>query len=398
MNSRWLFFPTVGREYWGTVFVVFVLSYFLPFGSGVTKTVFYLLIFFPALFCLRRTDFLLLFRCTSFWPLFILCAYALMRSVDLMNLRETAKEMAVVFVLLAAALRLPLLQPEKVKHFSLAFIMVVITYVLLNATYQHLTHGWSLGKRLSPLFGQSKSVIFTADLLLSALTTYSWTCIKTRDLSRIFYIHILVIGVAAVFLQTRSIFPVWIVSVVLLIATQARHHGHIVKASVFTILGSGLLVWLALSLSGIADSLTARGDSYRIEIWSAYFLNTVKCGVIAGCGWGSELGFITNDGSAISHPHSMYMQHFYWGGLIGLFLLIVCITTPLTKGIRSSNYASWPLLSGSVALVFDGKSLLSLPNERWLLVLVPLAVLIGGLARSSHAGRPCVERGGDDTD
>ncbi|MEO8411043.1 MAG: hypothetical protein ABI478_10765, partial [Propionivibrio sp.] len=143
-------------------------------------------------------------------------------------------------------------------------------------------------------------------------------------------------------------------------------------------------VWLALDLSGMMDIITARGDSYRLEIWSGYFSSTLKCGFMTGCGWGNDLNFIASDGAAIDHPHSMYVQHFYWGGLIGILLLLACITPPLIKGIKLSIYAAWPLLAGSVALAFDGKSLISMPNERWLLVLVPLVIVIGQIDQSSR--------------
>ena len=380
MHDKWLLLRGNNPRYWGSVFIVFVLSYFFPVGSQAGKVFFYLFIFFPALLGLRYADLLLLSRSAPFWFLLALCSYAILHSVDFDNMLHGFKITAAIFSLLIVALRLPSLPPERVKRVSLVFIFVLVVYVLMNAISQYFYNGWVFGQRLAPLFGQSKSVIFTADLLMSALVTYSWSCIKTRCFRYVFFANIAVAGVALALLQTRSVIPVWIVCSSVLMAIQIRNARHLLMAVGFAAL-AGAGVWLVLSLFGMAHSVTARGDSYRFEIWTAYFFSTIDCGIIAGCGWGREFGFIARDGSAIAHPHSMYMQHFYWGGLIGLLLLLACIAVPLIKGISSSNYAAWPLLAGSVALAFDGKSLISLPNERWLLVLLPLVVLIGDLAR-----------------
>ena len=387
LRDKWLLLRENNPRYWGGVFIVFFLSYFFPVGSQAGKVFFYLFIFFPALLSLRYADLFLLSRSVPFWLLLALCSYAILRSVDPENMLHGFKATAAILALLIAALRLPSLPPERVKRLSLLLIFVLIVYVLMNAIQQSFSNGWTLRQRLMPLFGQSKSVIFTADLLMSALITYSWSCIKTGSWRYIVFTNIAVIGAVLVLLQTRSVIPVWIVCSLVLIATQVKAARHALFAVGLAIL-AGTGVWLVLSLLGMTASIMERGDSYRFEIWTAYFFSTMDCGVISGCGWGQELGFVARDGAAIAHPHSMYVQHFYWGGLIGLILILACITVPLFKGIRSSNYAAWPLLAGSVALALDGKSLISLPNERWLLVLVPLVVLIGDLVRMRQEKGP----------
>ena len=383
MVSQWPFFDGSKHKYWNSVFILFLFSFFLPFGSGVTKTVFYLLICLPALLSFRKTDLTILVGQPSFLLLISLCTYAALRSEDQQSLMYTFKATIAIFLLLIAALRLPSLQPDKVKRFSLILILFIFFYIFANAAFQNYSYGWRLGQRLAPLFGQSKSVIFTADLLLSSLAAYSWSCVKTRDFKYLALVHIVVVSVAMYFLQTRSIIPAWLVCSVAMIATQIKGKRNILIA-IGIILFAVSAAWLTLDLSGMTHIITARGDSYRSEIWSAYLAATSNCGIILGCGWGHELNHIAHDGFAISHPHSMYIQHFYWGGLIGLFLLFACISVPLIKGVQLSKYLSWPLIIGSVALGFDGKSLISMPNERWLLVLLPLVILIGECAKFSQ--------------
>ena len=212
LRDRWPILRANNQRYWGSVFVVFILSYSLPLSSQAIQIFFYLLIFLPALFSLRYSDFPLLFRHPPFWLLLALCTYALLRSVDWENVLDTFKATAAIFALLIAALRLPSLHPEQVKRFSLIFILVLIGYVLINAAHQYSTNEWRLGQRLALLFGQSKSVIFTADLLLSTLVTYSWSCIKTRDLKCMALAHIGVVGVAMFFCKREVLFRLGLVA------------------------------------------------------------------------------------------------------------------------------------------------------------------------------------------
>ena len=384
----------IRNNYWSIVFVFFVSSYFIPVGFGFIRTGFYALVGVPVLFSLRRPDFFLLLKQKYFWPLMALCAYAIVRSFDIEIMLDVVKSTLTVLLLLLFSLKIPLATPVTVKKISLFFIFLVVLYVLSNAWYLYFSAGWRFGQRLSGLFGQSKSVIFTADFLMCVLISYSWGCIKTLDFKFLFLVHALVMGVAMFFLQSRSIIPVWLGCSALLIFTQMHGWRNILKAAVFVGL-LGLFIGLLLFFGGMTHSVTGRGDSYRIEIWLAYLASTVDCGFVTGCGWGQKLGFVAADGAPIAHPHSLYVQHFYWGGVIGLSLLLASIVPPLIKGIRFSCYAAWPLLAGCIALVFDGNDFISTPNERWLLVLIPFALLVGQIARVEPiegASTPTIDR------
>lgn len=384
MRIRWDIKKEINQRYWGIAFVVFFVSYLLPVGQGVTRVIFYLLFFFPVLFSLRLSNLTCLSKSLSVWLMSSLCAYSMARSIDSRVFVETAQQTLMVFVLVVASLRLPPGNPATIKKTSFFIIVVLVFYIVLNALHQYEKNGWLLGQRLSPLFGQSKSVIFTADILVSFLLAYSWGCLRTGATRPLFLTHSIVIGIIGVFLQTRSVIPIWIISTTLLLIVESQYHARRIGMPIISIAAAGIGAYVLMEWSGLASALLARGDSYRFEIWSGFLAKTSQCGILTGCGWGSELKYLTANGTGISHPHSMYVQHFYWGGLLGLAILLATIALPMAKGFRSSSYATWPLLAGSIALAFDGKSLLSMPNERWFLVLVPLTILIGQTCRSKQ--------------
>ena len=390
------------NHYWNIAFLFFVFSWFIPAKFGFFRTVFYAFIGIPVLFNLRRADFLVLLKQKSIWPLIALCAYAIVFSIDLEIMLDMAKSTLILLLLLFFSLKLPLGEPATVKKISFLLVVIVVVYILSNALYQYYSTGWRFGERLDKLFGRSRSVIYTADFLMCVLVSYNWGCIKMRDFKLMFLVNALSLAVAMIFLQSRSIIPAGVGCFLLFIATEVRCWRNAFKA-IFFIGLLGATIWLILFLGEMAHSVTGRGGSYRLEIWSAYLTSTLECGAITGCGWGRELGLIAMaDGTPINNPHSMYMQHFYWGGVVGLSLLLACILTPLVKGIRLSSYAVWPLLAGCIAMAFDGRELISMPAERWYLVLIPLTLLIGQIAQAaaSNGGsaptgeRRCLTEGG----
>lgn len=372
--------------YWEIVFPMFVFSFFYPFGSGPLKSVLYCLIIIPGFVLISKKEIARLLSFPPFLLFLILCLYAILRSVNLDWLNKTVVSSLLIIGLIFGAVRLPQPSVDVVMKGSLLFILALISYILFNAAFFYSQNEWAFLSRLPPMLGEIKSVIFAADLLVAGVITCNWSCLKTNRYWLLVFMNILVLLVALVLLQSRSAIAVWIVSVSVLVATQVRGFRKVLKATGVLVGIAAVLVW-GISSMGIFSQLLQRGDSYRIEIWSGQLDKLYQCGVIVGCGWGNSLEFIAKDGMYISHMHSMYMQHLNWGGLIGLALLLVSVGLPLVRGIRSSHYASWILLAGCVALMFDGKTLLSMPNERWLLINLPLALLIAGLFDQSKVRR-----------
>ncbi|MDR0775989.1 MAG: hypothetical protein LBE81_05060 [Azonexus sp.] len=378
-----------GEGYWAGMFFVFFITFLLPFGNGPIRISLYLGILLPALLFSTWQEVRRLAGSHHFIVVVILCAYALVRSGDLDTAQDILKPFVFFLLLVLGAMKLPTTQPASVKRAALFFIVALLVYLLANAVYQGMTQDWRPGMRLDPLFGRLYNVIYCSAVMVSALVVYSWACLKTRDYRSLIMANAVVIISAFWLLQSRTALPAWAGSMAILListipSTERRR----------------VLPWLLLSMLAIASlafpALFERGNSYRLEIWADYLTSMRECGTFFGCGWGvTHPSFTTKEGFDITHPHSIYVQHLFWGGITGLALLLLTLLLPLIAGIRRGHFAAWALLPGCVALAFDGKGFLmtSLPAQQWLLVIVPLALLIAGLAGKTMASTTFGEDG-----
>ena len=357
------------EAYWRLAYIFFIATFFLPLGSGAIRSVFYLVIVIPALLLTNRELLIGLSRSPIFILLTLLALSPLLTTQDHHIIVDSVKFILSSACVIMGAAHLHQTKSNTIRCYCLITLGCLISYVLANVAIEFFRGSWVFGGRIPLLYGQAKSVIFTSNLVVSVLVLYSWASLKQGRRIEVAIVNFTALLLILFFLQSRSAFVVWLVAMgALVFSLDIRRFAQ-----------TGLVLLLAISLvsfvlaaSGVGSQLLARADSYRLEIWQGYVNATLHCGLLFGCGRGNELGFITQNGSPIAHPHSMYLQTFYWGGASGLILLLACLGTALYEGWKKSSYLFWLLLPGSIALAMDGKSLISTPNERWLLVLLPL--------------------------
>ncbi|GEM_PF-3823058 len=373
------------ERYWASIFFIFFCAALLPFGSGPQKVSFYLGIVFPALVFSTREEYRRLVGNPYLLLPVALCVYALLRSADPDAALSTLKALFTFLLLALGAMKVPTAQPAVVKRGALLFITALLIYVLANAIHQAMTQNWLPGQRLGKLFGGVENVIFCTALLVCALVVYSWACLRENDYRSLIIANAVVMTSAFWLMQSRTALPAWAGSMAILAACAIPPSDR-----------RRVLPWLFLSMLAIGalgiPALLERGNSYRVEIWTHYLAEMRECGALFGCGWGLDRPFTTHDGSAIPHPHSIYVQHLFWGGFTGLALLLLTLLPPLIAGIRQAHFAAWALLPGCIALLFDGRGVItSNLNQRWFLAAVPLAFLIAGLttqtATSTASGK-----------
>ena len=355
--------------YWRFVFLCFVTTFFLPVGVGVTRTILYFAIVIPALFLINKKILNGLTRSTVFIFLILLALSPLTTTKNCGAILDTTKFIISSTCIIIGATRLQKISSNDLRLYCLIIIYCLIAYIFINATMHFFRGTWTIGNRLLLLYGQAKSVIFTSNIIVSVLVLYSWVSLKQERKIEVATVNCISLLLIMYFLQSRSALVVWLAAMIILVFSLDIKR---LKQAGIALLLSISLACFVLAKSGIGSQLLARADSYRIEIWQGYVNATLRCGWLTGCGWGSELGFITQDGISIAHPHSMYLQTFYWGGSLGLILLLTCLGAALYEGWKKSSPLFWLLLPGTIALAMDGKNLISSPNERWLLILLPL--------------------------
>jgi hypothetical protein len=121
--------------------------------------------------------------------------------------------------------------------------------------------------------------------------------------------------------------------------------------------------------------LIERGSSGRLELWSKYFYEWQQCGIWIGCGpeFKSTLTFL--DGIPLAGTHNIFLSFGVYNGLFALLLFCcLCIYTFYKAWKRRDPWGAY-LLSGLVALSFDGQGIIRQPNTAWILIFLPMALI-----------------------
>ncbi len=172
---------------------------------------------------------------------------------------------------------------------------------------------------------------------------------------------------------------VWILSVWMHPKAHGRHRIQIFGAGLL-IVTTGLII-VAVYPEFFQSFITrgGGGTGYRLEIWGK-FLTEAANALWFGHGLNADTRIIMADGTAIPNPHGFYISTLFFGGIIGLSLLLILVASALWHGlIRAGKPINFVLglmlLFGSICVVADGYTLIQHPNPFWLFFLFPLAAI-----------------------
>lgn len=142
----------------------------------------------------------------------------------------------------------------------------------------------------------------------------------------------------------------------------------------------GLVIVAGVALLGYQDpgSMLARGTGVRPQIWLNVW-HAVLRAPLFGHGLLSEESInLTGAGSGplvIDHPHSIFMATLFYGGLVGMALLLSLLATGLKEGFRTfrggQNEVLLLLLLAVALGVTDNNKLLLSPSPIWLFYWLP---------------------------
>lgn len=139
-----------------------------------------------------------------------------------------------------------------------------------------------------------------------------------------------------------------------------------------------LICWLLMLTAGglvlllMIDRFTA--EFVRVDIWlnvAATMLD--QCSLLLGCGNRFDFN-IQAQGFQYANPHSIWLSQLFYGGLLGLALLLTTLWSLCKE--QHSLPAFWPpvFLYCAAAGFSIGHSLLTHPDFLWLLTWFPLAL------------------------
>lgn len=356
-----------------------ILSFLVVSGSQAHNNVSYLILLVPTLISLRFDEVKSFFQNRlAQWLLLVITSLVCSAIIGDGDPLQQIKFGLIVLLFFIAIARLPIIPDQYIYRAAWIFLVLICVYVTGNAFWQYLQGIWTLGMRLNNMHAKLENVIYVTNTMGGMLAIITLLGMQQRKFRDVLIAHALVLFFGLVLLQTRSIIGIWIATILLTYASLYRHHLRnlkIIGTIFFVIIALILAITYILLSTSIGESLLAR-NVYRPEIWAGYIAETLRCGMIFGCGPEHNFQYISRDGHIMVHPHSIFVTQLYKAGIVGFFPLIMLTMLAVIQGYKAKSWAGWYFIVGALGVCFDGSSLIHSPSQRWLVFHLPLALLI----------------------
>jgi len=355
--------------------VLFIVSFLLLPTSKMVNNVYYVLLALPALgvLLLRRGRGIQL--STALWLWAALCAWFVVvgaLSADGQYFKHVLYMM--LFVLVVSQLVDP--EPLRMPLFSRGLFWILGVYVLGSAVVYWLTGRYALGERVLWLPGRMTGPIYTSMWLACCFALALPTWLSQRRWLELSAAALLAVFCMAYVLQSRSglvgMLAVGGLAAGWLALHRARYLLWLGVASVLLVI---LTLFVMREVPEVA-SLFARADAGRFELWRILAGEWLDCGLWLGCGMQHVTEATILGGAPIQHPHNIYMALGLYSGLVSLLIFLALIVVVLQRAWRGRDPWGLYLFTALVVLNFDGSKLVGNPDELWLLVLLPMALII----------------------
>jgi hypothetical protein len=362
--------------YFGAALLIFLLSFILNSSAKVTNNVFYALIALPGLFFVLKHRGAGVFR----QPLGVAwAAFMLWFLVPAAVAGDFQFYKHILYVSLFIMVVAGLADNEffRSSNFVRGQFWTVCFYILSVSVYGWVTGRFVFGQRVDLLPARMENVIYASGWLVCCLALALPVWARERRWIEAAGAVVLTLVVAAFIVQTRTA----LVGAAFLFAVCALYAVRLSpKRSVLA-----LLAFLLIALAGfwvVKDEqwiklLMVRGDSFRIELFEIMTGEWRNCGWLLGCGVEFRTAQTLTGGMAIQHPHSIFVSMGVYTGAVSLALFLVLMAATLWNAVRLHEGWGLYLACALVMLNFDGAKLIGNPDELWVLVLLPAAMVLG---------------------
>lgn len=276
-----------------------------------------------------------------------------------------------------------LLDDDRWRHLSLVLVSAAITIAGVAIVAYAFGHHYSSGRLHSPIHFEHPNLFaqyLGVALLISLLRILPG---RSRSPRRIGYwlggITILSVTLMLTQSRTTALALAAATTVAFLAARNRRATG--IAALLFTaILAAGVF----FSPTG-PRAFFERGDAGRDEIYTELWQRSEGHRLVGmGLAADDEVEFPVGssefpNGFRMPHAHSAFFGTLYWGGIVGLALLLVVIVAAFRRALvvwRNTGDATGLVLLvfGTICLLPDGHRLVSHPHlSSWLLLWLPVA-------------------------
>jgi hypothetical protein len=372
--------------YFSATLVIFLLSFILNSSAKVTNNLFYALIALPGLF------FVLKHRGAGVLSQPLGVAWAVFMAWFLVP-ASVAGEFQFFKHILYVSLFVCVIAGLADNGFfrSANFIRVqfwaVCLYILAVSVYGWVTGRFEFGQRVDLLPARMENVIYASGWMVCCLALALPVWKSERRWVEAGCAVVLTLLVAAFIVQTRTA-----------LVGAAFLFGVCALRSLYLWPKRSAVILLALAVAAVVGFwvvkdeqwvhlLLARGDSYRIELFKIMTGEWGNCGWLLGCGVEFRTTQTLTGGMPIQHPHSIFVSMGLYTGAVSLVLFLVVMAATLWNAARLREGWGLYLACALVMLNFDGAKLIGNPDELWILVLLPAAMVLGRVVQHRRLER-----------
>lgn len=259
-----------------------------------------------------------------------------------------------------------------------ALFWVISLYIYGCSAYAYLTGRIPFGARVDILPARMENVIYTSIWLVCAMALALPAWARERRYGEMALGVALAFVAVAFVLQTRT----GIVGGVFVAGAWGLYNVYRyprVAGPIAAIIlaGLALFLWCVWHESWLV-SLIGRGDSYRTDLFRIMTGEWLNCGWALGCGVSFHTTQTLPGGIPIPHPHNIFVAFGLYTGGISLLIFVPLMAATLLQAWRARDPWGLYLAAALLMLNFDGSKLVGNPDELWVLVLLPAAVILGG--------------------
>ncbi|WP_454867414.1 O-antigen ligase domain-containing protein [Pseudomonas farris] len=370
-------------SYFGAALCLFLLSFVVGWSSKWTNNLFYSLMVLPGLVFLIKQRGSGLFKQPLVWAWTAFILWFLVPATIAGQFQFFKHVFYVwMFVMVIGAFTDP--QFFRSPVFVRGQFWILALYIFGCALYSWISGEYAVGSRVALLPARLQNVIYAGIWLLCALALALPIWLRERKLIEGAVAVVFSIFAVVFILQARTalVGVVFLLGIWLLYGLyhKPRLVGSVVALGV-VVLG---LLFLMVHDEAWYQSLWARGDSYRIEIFNIMVGEWRNCGWMLGCGINFHTAQLLDGWMPIQHPHNIYVALGLYSGGGALALFVVLMASTIWQAWRLRDVWGVYLACALVMLNFDGSLLIGNPDELWPLVLLPAAMILGRVLQAQR--------------
>lgn len=360
-------------------FFIYFVSFFL-LDSSQQKTIFYLAVALPALFCMKSVKEMISHRAPSLSVLIFILYLVISSAWSGMGLETVAEALKYGLYLLCLMLAIRVVCDKVDMNLMVRFVVYlggsVFSLYLVSILLENGSVADWIPRRssLQSMSGWGEDNPISSAIILGLPILASWIIFPGKKTwVQLSLFMLMLLGLGLIFL-TKSRGPlVALLLTLFLCSVYRRKMEDGVLIAALLLIASGVMF-----LSDISAVVMSRAaaPSYRLEIWCGA-LSLIADDWLLGQGFGHDVA-IAYGRTVATHSHSSILEILRAGGVVGFLLFLFMIFTVIRNSVsRRVNifFALWAIY-GLLCLCTNGRLLLSRPAIEWFAFWLPLFFML----------------------